>query len=395
MPVPAAMPARVASIDAYRGLVMTMMLAEVLRLPAVARAVPDSAVWQWLGWFQTHVEWRGLTPHDLIQPSFSFLVGVALPFSLAARRGRGEAVGQAVRHASIRALVLVALGVFLRSLGRPNTNYTFEDTLSQIGLGYLPLVLFALASRRVQVIALAVVLGGYFTLFAAWPLPGPGYDWPAVGVPLDWPHHPAGFAAHWDKNSQPAAAFDGWFLNLLPRAEPFRFNGGGYVTLSAVPTLGTMLLGLFAGERLRSDTPLRAKLGRLALAGGACLAAGVLLDQSGVCPSVKRIWTPAWVLLSGGICYLVLAGLYALMDGAGYRRWAFPLVVVGANSIAAYCLEHFAADFVRTALTRHLGRGPFRAFGDGYEPVVLGAGVLAALWLALYWLWRNRLFVRI
>ncbi len=277
----------------FRGLVMLMMLAEVLRLPAVAAAFPGSAPWAWLGWFQTHAAWRGMTPHDVIQPAFSFLVGTSLALSLAARRERGESAGRALLRAVLRAVTLVLLGVFLRSLRFPATNTTFEDTLSQIGLGYVPLYLLARASRRVQLAAVGVILVGYWALFALWPLPGADFDWPAVGVPADWPHHPAGFAGHWDKNSNPAAAFDVWLLNRCPRAEPFVVNRGGYATLSFVPTLATMLLGLFAGQRLRGG----AGLGRLAVIGAGCLLAGVLLDQTGVCPSVKRIWTPAWVLV--------------------------------------------------------------------------------------------------
>ena len=127
--------ARVASVDAYRGLVMFLMMAEVLRLAAVAAASPGSPVWRFLAYHQTHVEWAGCSLHDLIQPSFSFLVGVALPFSLASRAARGQSLGRMLAHAAWRSVVLVALGVFLRSVGRPRTNFTFEDTLSQIGMG--------------------------------------------------------------------------------------------------------------------------------------------------------------------------------------------------------------------------------------------------------------------
>ena len=81
---------RLASIDAYRGFVMFLMMAEVLRLSRVARAVPESGFWKFLGWHQSHVEWVGCSLHDLIQPSFSFLVGVALPFSIASRAARGQ-----------------------------------------------------------------------------------------------------------------------------------------------------------------------------------------------------------------------------------------------------------------------------------------------------------------
>src|SRR5262245_21779508 len=130
---------RVAAIDAYRGLVMFLMMAEVLELARVRDALPGSDFWRLLAHHQTHVEWAGCTLHDMIQPSFSFLVGVSLPFSLASRRSRGQGFLRMAFHAAWRALLLVFLGVFLRSVGRDHTNFTFEDTLSQIGLGYLPL----------------------------------------------------------------------------------------------------------------------------------------------------------------------------------------------------------------------------------------------------------------
>src|SRR5437660_777581 len=197
-PSPAA--PRVAAIDAYRGLVMFLMMAEVLRLGRVAKALPESSLWQFLAHHQSHVEWAGCSLHDLIQPSFSFLVGAALPFSLAARATRGQGTGRLIAHAAWRALVLVLLGVFLRSVGRPRTNFTFEDTLSQIGLGYLPLFLLALGPPKGWWAALVAILVGYWAAFALYPLPAPDFDYPSVGVPADWPHHYAGFAGHWNKN---------------------------------------------------------------------------------------------------------------------------------------------------------------------------------------------------
>ena len=144
----------------------------------------------------------------MIQPSFSFLVGVALPFSMASRARRGESTGRSTLHAAWRAFVLVALGIFLRSVGRKMTNYTFEDTLTQIGLGYLPLFLIGLARPPARWVALAVILVGYWAAFAAYPAPGADFDYRAVGVPADWPHQAAGLAAHWNKNSNLAWAFD-------------------------------------------------------------------------------------------------------------------------------------------------------------------------------------------
>jgi predicted acyltransferase len=395
-PIPSpAPPGRLGSLDAYRGLVMLLMMGEVLRLCAVAAARPASAFWAFLCHHQEHVEWVGGSLHDQIQPGFSFLVGAALPFSLASRRAAGQSRRHLIGHAFWRALVLVVLGVALRSVGRPQTYFTFEDTLSQIGLGYGFLFLLGLRPRRDQWIALGLVLLGYWAAFAIYPLSPAGFDWAAVGVPPDWPHRLGGFAAHWNKNSNLAWAFDLWFLNLFPRESPFVFNGGGYGTLSFIPTLGTMILGLLAGGVLRSDRSPAARVRWLVVAGIVLLAVGEALGALGLCPVVKRIWTPSFTLWSGGICMLFTAGFYQVIDRLGHRGWAFPLTVVGMNSIAAYCMDHLFGPFIGSSLDTHLGTGGFRVFGDAYAPLLHGAAVLLLLWLILFWMYRRRIFLRI
>ena len=182
------------------------------------------------------------------------------------------------------------------------------------------------------------LLGGLRPLSNSWS----EFDFSAVGVPPDWAHHPAGFARHWDKNSNLAWAFDTWFLNLFRREKPFTHNGGGYATLSFIPTLATMILGLLAGGVLRNTRPGWAKVLWLSIAGGIALSAGWGLGEAGVCPVVKRIWTPSWVLYSGGWCFLFLAVFYAVLDIMNVRFWAFPLRVIGMNSIAAYCMADAA-----------------------------------------------------
>jgi heparan-alpha-glucosaminide N-acetyltransferase len=395
METPAERPQRLASIDAYRGLVMFLMMAEVLRLCAVAAKLPESNLWKLLCHHQTHVEWVGCSLHDLIQPSFSFLVGVALPFSIASRRSRGQSYGRMALHALWRGFLLVALGVWLRSTNRSQTYYTFEDTLSQIGLGYPFLFLFALGSRKVQWGALIVLLVGYWAAFLAYPAPSSSFNYAAVGVPASWPEHATGLAAHWNKNSNLAWAFDQWFLNLFPREKPFTHNGGGYATLSFIPTLATMTLGLLAGGVLRSDRSPEDKLRWLGFAGVISLALGYALGWAGVVPVVKRIWTPSWVLFSGGWCFLLLAAFYGVNDALGWRGWSFPLRVIGMNSIAAYVMAHLFDGFIGKSLRTHLGNDTFRAFGEAYEPLVHGAAVLLVLWLILYWMQRRQILIRI
>jgi predicted acyltransferase len=389
------LPGRLTSVDVYRGFVMLLLLAESLRSCEVADALPGSLFWAFFCHHQSHVPWVGASLHDLIQPSFSFLVGVALAFSAASRRAAGQSRPRLVLHAAWRAAVLVFLGIWLRSVGRPQTYFTFEDTLTQIGLGYVFLVLLALRPRRDQWMALALVLAGYWAAFALFPRPAADFDYAAVGVPADWPHHLSGFASHWNKNSNLAWAFDVWFLNLFPREQPFRFNGGGYATLSFIPTLGTMILGLLAGGILRRDTPPAARVRGLTVAGLAGVASGWLLGALGLCPVVKRIWTPSFTLWSGGVCFLILAGAYYVVDVLGHRRWALPLVVIGMNSIAAYCLYELTARFIGANLLTHLGERTFRVAGDPYLPFVQGLAVVLVMWLILYWMYRRRIFLRI
>jgi len=386
---------RLASIDAYRGFVMFLMMAEVLSLCEVASRASGIRSWELLCQHQSHVDWVGCSLHDLIQPSFSFLVGAALQFSLASRLARGQSKAWMTLHALWRSLILIFLGVFLRSRGSSQTNFTFEDTLSQIGMGYTFLFLIALLPRRAQWAALGVIVIGYWGAFALYPLHGSGFDYAAVGVPSNWSHHQTGFAAHWDKNSNLAWAFDTWFLNLFPRARPFTHNGGGYATLSFIPTLATMVLGLLGGGVLRRPGAGWAKVLWLCMAGAIGLAAGWGLGELGICPVVKRIWTPSWVLFSGGWCFLILAGFYAILDLIGLRFWAFPLRVIGMNSIAAYCMAGLWESFIARNLTIHLGKNAFTLVGQPYEPLMHGAAVLLVLWLILFWMYRRKLFLRI
>ncbi len=386
--------ARNVAVDAYRGLVMLLMMAEVLQFSRIAQAFPGNWFWRILAFHQTHAEWAGCSLHDTIQPGFSFLVGVALPYSIASRLAKGATFGRMFGHTLWRALLLIALGIFLRSLQSPQTNFTFEDTLTQIGLGYTFLFLLGFRSPRWQWTALAVILVGYWLAWALYPVPGAGFNWQAVGVPPDWAHHYTGFAAHWNKNSNLGAAFDLWFLNLFPRPKPFVANEGGYLTLSFIPTLGTMILGLVAGRWLRAAAP-RTPMKRLLIAGLIGIAAGLLLHVTGICPVVKRIWTPSWTLFSGGACFLFLAAFSWVIDVKGYKKWSFPLVVIGMNSIAAYLIAHLFEDFIVDSFHINLGPHVFQIFGTALEPLTQGAVVLLTYWLILFWMYRRKLFLKI
>ncbi|MEJ7608361.1 MAG: hypothetical protein WKF37_19365 [Bryobacteraceae bacterium] len=177
------------AVDAYRGIVMFLMMAEVLQLAKVAALHPGNWFWQVLAYHQTHVEWAGASLHDLIQPSFSFLVGVALPYSIASRVGRGGSFRSMYGHALLRSLILIGLGIFLRSTHSPRTNFTFEDTLTQIGLGYPFLFALGFAKPKWQWTAVGVILFSYWLAWAIYPI--------EMREPSD---QFTGFLAHWNKN---------------------------------------------------------------------------------------------------------------------------------------------------------------------------------------------------
>jgi predicted acyltransferase len=397
---PAPTPApRLASLDAYRGFVMLAMVSGGFSLANIAEKKGNQGLWPLVQYQLSHVEWTGCSAWDLIQPSFMFIVGVSMPFSFARRQAEGQSALRRGAHVVWRAALLVLLGIFLRSNGRDHTNFTFEDVTTQIGLGYCFAYLTLRLSARAQAAVAALILVGYWLLFALRPVGTPelAASWK---VPDDWSQF-TGWSAHWNKHLNPAGAFDRWFLNLFPRTSEFLYNGGGYQTLSFIPSLATTIFGVITGGFLRTQRPLDQKVARLAVAGAAMLAAGLLLDGRmwptldwdwAICPVVKRIWTPSWAIFSTGWTLLLLAAFVWIIDLRGYRRWAWPLIVVGMNSIAIYCLSWLMRSWLVSTAETHLGRDIFSGF---WGPVVKSVYVTFCLWLICAWLYWRRIFIRL
>ena len=217
----AAQQQRNVAVDAYRGFVMLLMMAEVLQFYRISLRFPNNLFLHVLGYNQQHVPWAGMSLHDTIQPGFTFLVGVALPYSIRSRQRKGQSFRRMLFHTMWRSLLLIALGIFLRSTDSPMTNFTFEDTLTQIGLGYTFGFLLTFARPRWQWIAFTTILFGYWLAWAIYPAPGPNFDWAAVGVAPDFQSHLfTGFAAHWNKNSNLGQAFDRVVSQPVSAPEP-------------------------------------------------------------------------------------------------------------------------------------------------------------------------------
>jgi heparan-alpha-glucosaminide N-acetyltransferase len=387
------------SLDTYRGLVMLLMASGGLGLVEVARHLPESRFWQALARQTDHVRWHGCTLWDLIMPAFLFIVGVAVPYSIASRRRRGHTGLQLLAHAFWRSLMLILLGVLIMSKWAGRLDINFINVLAQIGLGYTFVFLLAERRPRVQVAAFVLILAGYWFLFYGYPLPGASFDYSSVGVPKDW-QHLEGTAAHWDLNTNPVVAFDRWLLNLFPRHEPFRFRPGGGGTLNFVPSIATMLLGVMAGHWLRGGRDDRQKVRGLLVCGGMLLATGIAFDPAilpfidstrwTICPIVKNLWTPSYVLYSGGWVMLALALLYWIVDVQGARRWTFPFIVVGMNSLLMYLLAALTTGWLRRSLHALAGSSLFEWT---YGPIIEWLSILLIFWLICLWLYRRRVFI--
>lgn len=371
---------------------MLLMASSAFGVVQMAAANPGS-FWEVIKPQFEHQAWQGCSLWDMIQPSFMFMVGIAVPFSYASRREHGQSFFGMAWHALSRAVLLVALGVMLAThSGDKQTVFLFTNVLAQIGLGYFFLFLLSRLGWEYMVAGMILILAGYSWFFIQHPLPSADDLAAIAGMKGTENAVMQGFFGHWNIHTNAAADFDRWFLNLLPRAEAFQYNPGGYQTLNFVPALATMLGGALTGEFLmRSRRTEQRKLATLIIAGVVLLLVGTILGFT-LMPVVKRIWTPSWAILSGGWVLVMLAVFYWLVEIAGMRRLVFPLVVVGMNSITIYLLHSLCAGWIREQLHKHL---PAAAFPAEWLPVIDRCGVLFVLWLVCWWLYKQKAFLKL
>ncbi len=421
---------RLLSLDVYRGLIMISLAFSGFGIEATAKKHIEAGIapdfWEAVHYQFDHAQWVGCGYWDLIQPSFMFMVGVAAAYSFSKRQETGQSQLRLFAHTLWRSLILIFLGIFLISNNKLHTEWSLMNVLSQIGLGYPFLFLLWNRSFRTQAIAAALILVGTwlaYTLYGLCPQAGIDIETgaPEVGINQKWAEEnlkdvpPA-----WHKNANIGHAIDLWLLNLLPQQKPFEFNAGGYQTINFIPSLATMIFGLMAGQLLRSRRSPGEKLKLLLIAALAGFILGQVLNLTGVCPLVKRIWTPSWALFSTGWCLLILACLYGLIDVLDCKSGTFPFVVVGVNSIAIYCMGMLLKGWTKRALETHLGGdlfvydtsssasslqwaefGPLFALlprlspGNLWEPVLIHCTVGFVFWLVCLWMYRQKIFIRI
>ena len=332
---------RLLSLDVLRGITIAFMI--------MVNNNGGSGSWG----FMNHAAWNGLTPTDLVFPTFMFAVGVSIVLSFDARLARGATRAQLAWHTLRRAGILFLFGF----VGNGFPFFKMEHlriygVLQRIAICYLVVGLFYLWDRRVwtKIAALAAALVGYWVLVRCVPVPGaglPGRDIPFLDPNVN--------IVNWlDQHMFPYHLYEDWTTHNLRDPEGL---------LSNIPAVGTVLLGLLTGLGLRAQKTTKAKALGLAAAAVGCLAAGYLWSLW--FPLNKKMWTSSYVLVSAGWSLLLFALVYWAVEQRGWgksgwsKRLLWPWLVFGSNAIVAYIIS----DLLEGAI----GLVPFTASGHRYD----------------------------
>lgn len=351
--------ARLTSLDAYRGFIMLILVSEGFGFGALS----GHPAWAWLARQVEHAAWQGCTFWDLIQPAFTFMVGVAMPFSIGRRLEAGESPGRVYRHVAWRAFLLIVLSNIYSNWGAaPGTlHLQFINVLSQIAFGYLLCAGLLRLAFRWQAAAASALIALHIGLFVAFP--GPGGPWSQTG--------------------NIGAVLD---LRILG------YNYSGYyTTINFLGNAVTILFGCWTGLLLRSDRSHAGRLRILGVCAAAALALGLALEP--LIPMVKRLWTASFLFYSTGWVLLMLMAFYWVIEVRQRKGWTMPFLVLGMNSIFVYSLGQIGiSGWLNRGLAGFTGKFPF--LGD-FGAIPQRLLVLAGLWYLCYWLYHRRIFLKI
>ncbi len=366
IPPPAAT-TRLMSLDVLRGFDMFWIIGGHWLLRGLAEGTQSPFLKDLLPQLR-HVDWEGFRFIDLIMPLFLFIVGAAMPFSFAKRQSLGMSTRRIYLHVAVRVVVLFVLGMIAQgNLLRYNLSklHIYCNTLQAIAAGYLIASVLILHLRiRWQMLAVAAILLVFWALMAWVPVPdfGPGVL---------------------TEEGNLAICVDKRVLGRFQDGTPYTW------ILSSMNFGATVMLGVFAGEMLRSSRTGGEKFLLLVAAGVACYFAGKLWGNA--FPIIKHIWTSSFVLYSGGMCYLLLAFFYLVIDVCKLRRWAFIFVVIGMNAIAVYmATELYDFRNIGDIFVKNLR--PWLGRWHEFVRALAGFGVV---WLILWWMYRKKSFIKI
>ncbi len=347
---------RYVALDAFRGFIMIMLASGAF---GFGRLQGNPTYGRVALWFE-HVDWTGAVFWDLIQPAFMLMVGVAMPFALARRKELGASERDNFRHVALRAVKLILLSQFLIIVSDHHIRFQLINVLSQIAFTYFLTYLILQLEFRWQVVAAASLLALHTAIYAIFPGPEGAFS----------------------KTGNIGAVIDKTLLG-------YNYEGY-YVTINFISSTVTTLFGAWTGVLLRTARPRSAKLKTLAIATAAAFVLGLVLSL--VVPNVKRLWTASFTVYSTGWVLLMMLGFILLVDVLGVRKPAFPLIVVGMNSIFIYS----AGFLVRGAIDNWVS-----AFSGGFKfvgtlaPVAQSCTVMLVLWYLCYWLYKHRIFLKV
>ena len=276
-----------------------------------------------------HSDWNGLTFYDTIFPLFIFIAGLSIALS----------TRLSLRHIVKRSMALFFLGLVLNGL----FNLDFEHlrvmgVLQRISLCYFfSAIIYLKADRKRQYLIIASLLVGYHFFMASFG------DFTKEGN------------------------FAGYVDRLILQRNLFSGNIDNEGILSTVPSIATCLLGVVSVGFLKES-----KLRTLTVQGFLYLVFG--LGWSALFPVNKLLWSPSYVLVNAGLDVLLLCTFFFLIDVKHLGAWAFPLRIIGLNSMAIYMAQGL--------------------FGFWAESLWVG-WVILIKWLFLFYLYCSKIFVRI
>ncbi|HVU16573.1 MAG TPA: DUF5009 domain-containing protein [Candidatus Didemnitutus sp.] len=400
----AAAPVRLASLDALRGFDLFWILGADAVCQALGKAIPYFP-FTVLAVQTDHVEWAGVHLYDLIFPTFVFLSGVSIVFSvprMLAERGRAATVTRILR----RTVLLALLGLFYNGgFTHPWPDVRLAGVLQRIAFAYgVSALLFAFASRRLRIVAGVALLTGYWAVMTFVPIRDCTLSRQAMAAHFHTENpDPAQVRAYFDETTAKVAGKFEPGLNVANHVDFEYLPGRMYDTywdpeglLSMFPAIVSCLLGVFAGETLRDEKKDgAARVARLALSGLICLAAGYA--WSAQFPIVKKIWTSSFVLVAGGWGFLALSAFYLVVDVRGWRTWCQPFIWIGRNPITLY-LATFVVGM--SELDQRLTGGSVARLADrivfpGAGEVLTAATFLGLMFLLAWFLDRRRIYLRL
>ena len=327
----------------------------------IHEALKDNASLAWFGDQFEHAAWVGCTLWDLIQPAFTFIVGVAMPFAFAARLSRGATRGELFKHVLWRAFALIALSNILSNWGSTAPlKFQLINVLCQIALGYLLCFGLWLLPWRAHIASATALFLLHHALFYLYPGPAGPFD-PSgnIGSRLD--------------------------LALLG----YNYSGS-YTTLNFLGNALTILAGMWTGMFLRRESPHAHRLRALLVSAALCCAAGLALAP--VIPMVKRLWLGSFTLFSLGWVLLGLAACYWMVEVRGWKRWTAPALIAGANSIFLYSFSQVLRGWLSRGLAAFTGN--FSALGP-YGAIPHNLIVLGVMIGLCYWLHQRRIYFKL